>query len=222
MEAVRCLKRYVAREVYGFPPHEKIELTTHRSIELGHEEFLTSVAHRQSGPLAPGHDTQEGQASLCRDGGCCASGSLLKNAPHQGCIDVECRGTGEQGSDGCFPCKKPVGNPGWVAAVRGVAVALAMTALGAGVLTGRSSAASARAGISSYDVFGLSCPTGSTNETGCIAPAEALSGDGSGVPPMLIQDTNGHWTPTFGPRPPEELPDVRVVDLAGPGPKEPT
>ncbi len=57
MEAVRCLKRYVAREVYGFPPHEKIELTTHRSIELGHEEFLTSVAHRQSGPLAPGHDT---------------------------------------------------------------------------------------------------------------------------------------------------------------------
>ncbi len=174
------------------------------------------------GPLAQVTTFQEGQASLSRDRGCCASGSLLKKASHQGCIDGERRGTGEQGSDGCFPCKKPAGNPGWVAAIRGIALALAMTALGAGVLAGRSAAASAPAGVSSYDIFGVSCPTGSTNETVCIAPAEALSGDDSGAPPVLIQDTNGHWTPTFGPSPPEELPDVRVVDLAGPGPREPT
>ena len=34
-EAMRCLKRYVAREVYPLLPHEKLGLTAHRSIERG-------------------------------------------------------------------------------------------------------------------------------------------------------------------------------------------
>ena len=35
-EAVRCLKRYVAREVFSLLPHDKLGLTAHRSIVRGH------------------------------------------------------------------------------------------------------------------------------------------------------------------------------------------
>ncbi len=34
-QAVRCLKRYVAREVFSLLPHEKLGLDSHRSIERG-------------------------------------------------------------------------------------------------------------------------------------------------------------------------------------------
>jgi hypothetical protein len=53
-EAVRCLKRYVAREVYGLLPHEKLDLTTHRSIELGHAQSVFDVRCRPAKrPLSP-------------------------------------------------------------------------------------------------------------------------------------------------------------------------
>ena len=49
-EAVRCLKRYVAREVFSLLPHENWGLTAHRSIELGHPagRLTCDGAHHQS------------------------------------------------------------------------------------------------------------------------------------------------------------------------------
>ena len=89
---------------------------------------------------------------------------------------------------------------------RHIARALSLTllagAITVGALAGQSAAVSAPPGTASYQVYGVVCPTGSTNETGCIAPAEALNSNGSGIAPALMHHTDGQWTPTFGPYPP--------------------
>ena len=45
-KTVRCFKRYVAREVYGLLPHEKLGSTAHRSIGRGRRTSGLPFWHR--------------------------------------------------------------------------------------------------------------------------------------------------------------------------------
>ena len=40
-EAIRCLKRYVAREVFAALPRSQSLLTVHRSIDMGHPRAIS-------------------------------------------------------------------------------------------------------------------------------------------------------------------------------------